>query len=508
MIHLFRSIVLSMLCLAALSAPAAAEDMSLKQVIETVLAHHPDLQVNRIDRSIAATEARRVQGILDPVVTASIGASDEKIPTISDFQPSENRLGTLAGTISKPLASGGTVGADFTYTRTSQGFKSPFAANLALFNPSYRNQINLNYRHPLLKGANRPDYNQALVSAGAGVNQAEKQRQVIAHNLALQAINGYYQLASDDINIDIAEQAVKRARKLLAYQRSREQFGLIEKADRLQAAALLAARKTDLQRAKSVRLMNQNILNRIMSRAADAAIVVTYGKPQPEPSPTIAMAVKQAERLRPELQVLQAQMQAADARLSIARDADQMQLDVVATLGTRALDRTPLPAAASGFSTHDHFASLSLELSDALGRNTANAAIRKAALQRQRIEALRVSALKQIRDDIASAKTAVMSGKPTLALAKKQVKAEQRKFHAEMKRYRQGRSDTATVVQFEGELRNAALNAQLQQLTIELAEQQLAWAQGRLLYDLGIYDTASLPDSPVSDSTTPDAIGP
>jgi len=495
MIHLFRNIIFFLLALAALTAPARAEEMSLKQVIETVLAHHPDLNVSRIDNAIASTEAGRVEGFLDPVVTASISVSDEKTPTISDFQPSENRLGSLAGTISKPLASGGTVGADFTYSRTSQGFKSPFAANLALFNPSYRNQININYRHPLLKGAERPDYNQALVSAEAGVNQAEKQRQVIAHNLTLQALNAYYQLASDNINIDIAEQAVKRARKLLAYQRSREQFGLIEKADRLQAAALLAARKTDLQRSRSVRLNNQNTLNRLMLRAGGADIAVEYGKHQAEASPDIDAALKQAERLRPELQVLNAQMRSANAQLAIARDADQMQLDVVATLGSRALDKKAISAAASGFSASDHFASLSFELSDVLGRNTAGAAIRKAALQRERIEALRMSALKQIRDDISSARIAIISGKPTLALAKKQVKAEQRKFKAEMKRYRQGRSDTATVVQFEGELRNAALNAELQQLTIELAEQQLAWAQGRLLYDLGIYKAEARSDS-------------
>ena len=512
MIHLFRSFLLSLLTMAACTAPAAAgpvaakssaaEQMSLKQVIETVLAHHPDLQVNRIDRAIAATEARRVEGILDPVVTASISASDEKIPTISDFQPSENRLGTLAGAISKPLANGGTLGADFTYTRTSQGFRSPFAAQLAQFNPSYRNQININYRHPLLKGANRPEYNQALLSANAGVNQTEKQRQVIAHKLTLQAINDYYQLASDDINIDIAAQAVKRARKLLAYQRSREKFGLIEKADRLQASALLAARKTDLQRARSVRLNHQNTLNRLMLRAADVAITVVHGKHQTKAEPSIDAATEQAQHLRPELQVLQAQMRAADAQLAIARDADQMQLDVVAKLGSRALDRTPLPAAAAGLSTHDHFASLSLELSDALGRNTANAAIRKAELQRQRFEALQTSALKQIRDDISAAKTAIISGQPTLVLAKKQVHAEQRKFSAEMKRYRQGRSDTATVVQFEGELRNAALNAQLQQLTIELAERQLDWAQGRLLYDLGIYDTETQPTATIPTDTS------
>ncbi len=497
MIHLFGHIVCSLLCLTVLIAPAAAEEISLKQAIATVLTRNPDLQVSRIDSAIAATETGRVEGILDPVVSATVLASTEKIPTVSQFQPSENRIGQLIGKISKPLAGGGTLGADFNYTRSSQGFSSPFAAQLALFNPFYRNQININYRLPLLKGSDRPDYNQALVSAQAGLEQAKKQRQVTAHNLTLRVINAYFQLASDDINIDIAKQAVKRAKQLLTYQRSREQFGLIEMADRLQAEALLAARKTDLQRARSVRLNNQNVLNQLMLRSADAEITVEHGKYKSEATPDINAAVKRAEQLRPELQVLTAQMQAANAQLAIARDVDQVQLDVVASAGTRALEKTPLAAAATGFSAYDHFISLSFELSDPLGRTTANAAIRKAELQRQRIEAQRISALKQIRDDISAAKTAIISGKPTLAMAKKQVTAEQRKFNAEMKRYRQGRSDTATVVQFEGELRNAALNAQLQQLTIELAETQMAWAQGKLLYGFGLLQTSTaIADTP------------
>jgi len=489
MIQPIRNIVCLLLCLAAPVFSATAEEMNLKQVIKTVLAHHPDLKISRIDSDIAATETRGVEGILDPLVTASVGASDEKVPTISEFQPSKTRQGYLAGSIAKPLASGGTLGADFQYTRTSQGFSSPFAAQLALFNPSYRNEININYRHPLLKGAGRPDYNQSLISSQAELEQTRKQQQVIAHQLALQAINAYYRLAADDINIDIAEQAVKRGQTLLSYQRSREQFGLIEKADRLQAEAFLAARKTDLQHARSVRLNDQNTLNRLMLRAAGTKISVTYGQQLSQSEPSIDAAVEQAKQWRPELQALDARMQAANARLSLARDADQPQLDVIATLGTRALDKKLLPAAAAGFSVHDHFASLSLEFSDTLGRNTANAVIRKAELQRQRIDAQRISVLEQIRDDISAAVTAIISGKPTLELAKKQVRAEQQKFNEEVKRYRKGRSDTATLVQFENELRNAALNAELQQLTIELAEQQLAWAQGQLLYRLGIYDT-------------------
>jgi len=270
----FCYIALPLLLLNAGIVSVAAGPMSMKQVIGTVLAQRPELQVSRVDTAIAAIDAARIESLLDPVVTANVGVSDEKTPTVSDFQPAENRLARISGAISKPLSGGDTVGVDFSYVRTSQGFNSPFAAQLARFNPAYSNQININYRRPLLKGAGRPDYSQGVLRAQAGILQAERQRQVVAHNLALQAVNAYYQLASDDINVDIARQAVQRARKLLAYQRSREQFGLIEAADRLQAEALLAARKTDLQRALSRRLNDQNRLNRLMLRSGRHPIFV------------------------------------------------------------------------------------------------------------------------------------------------------------------------------------------------------------------------------------------
>jgi len=481
-----QAIVTLILSLFVLASPAATAEITLKQAIEQVLSEHPELAVNRVDRAIAATEAARIEGALEPVIAATLAVSDEKTPTVSSFQPSETRIASLSGSISKPLADGSSIGADFTYARTSQGFVSPFAAQLAQFNPVYRNQINLNYRRPLLRGAGRPAYEQGLINAEADREQAARARDVIAHNLALQTLNSYYQLASDDINIAIAEQAVKRTRKLLAYQKQREAFGLIERADRLQASALLAARKTDLQRAKSLRLTHQNTLNRLMLRRDNAQIAVRVGASGAAAIPDLASAIERAKQQRAELKQLKARLDAADAQLAIARDADQLQLDLVATLGTRALDRTPLPAAAAGLSAHDHFASLSFELSDTPARRQVSAAIRKAELARERIIAERASTIKQISDDIYAARTAIVAGMATLKLARAQVAAEQRKFDAEMQRYRQGRSDTATLVQFESELRNAALNAELQALTIELARRQLQWAEGVLLSDLGI----------------------
>jgi outer membrane protein TolC len=125
-------------------------------------------------------------------------------------------------------------------------------------------------------------------------------------------------------------------------------------------------------------------------------------------------------------------------------------------------------------------------MQDSVGRNSAGAAIRKAELTRQRLNDQRQQSLELIRDDLSTAITAIETGIPNLRLSRLQAVAEEKKYNAELKRYREGRSNTATLVQFEGELRNAQLQERLQQLNLQLAHYQLAWAQGSLLKNLGI----------------------
>jgi len=460
------------------STQAMAVNMTLDEVIETVISRDPGLKLSRMDTAITAADRQRIDGLLDPVVTAGLTVSKEQTPVASDFQAVETRSAQAAGSIAKPLANGDTLSANFNYNRIGQNFVSPLAAQLARFNPAYRNQINLSYRHPLLRGADKPDYHQAIRASEAGTDASRLQQQTVIHSLTLQTINNYYQLASDDIDIRIAEQAVTRATRLLGYQQSREQFGLIERADRLQAEALLAARNTDLQQAIARRASDLSLINRLMLRKPDAPLTIsirTTPLPQPESFDALLNA---ARKQRPELKVLQAQLDAADAQLLIVNDGDQSQLDIIAQLGTRALNGNPATAAAQGLSIHDHFASLSLEYSDVLGRNSTRSAMRKAELTRQRIMADQERSTEQISDQLAAASTTLFSGMPALHMARKQADAESRKFSAEMKRYREGRSDTATLVQFEGDLRNAQLRAELQHLSLQLAARQLAWARG------------------------------
>jgi len=489
--QLFRSIVLLMLAVVTSAPVASAAEMNLKQVLEAILHSNPQISISRTDTAIAAADEQRIQGMLDASINGKILGSDEQVPVASDFQAAENRIMQLNAGISQPLRNGDTLSVQGTYSATKQKFVSPLAAQLARFNPAYRSQIDVSYRHALLRGADRPDYSLGLESVEAKTKAATFDEQIVARNLSLSALNAFYRLIADDINIAIAKQAVERAREVSHYQKARQEFGLIEQADALQAEAFLAARQTDLQRSLSQRRSDESALNRLMQKDSSQTISLLPPRLSANASaPDFEEAEKQAIRLRPDLKAIDARLKAAEAELAAAQDIDEMQLDVVAQLGTRSLDRNAGPAASGALSINDRFAALSLEMQDSMGRNSAGASIRKAELARQRLTDQRRQALEQIRDDLANAITAIQTGIPNLKMARLQAVAERKKFQAELKRYSQGRSNTATLVQFDGELRNAELQEKLQQQTLQLAHHQLAWATGTLLRNLDIKLTA------------------
>lgn len=465
--------------------------LTLGAAIAATLAGNPELAINALDTRRAAAEADRIEGALDARATATVGISEDQTPVASDFLPDQTRFAGASGGITKPLTGGGELQAAIDYNRTQLQFASPLAAQLARINPAYRGAVSVLYRHPLARGADRPEYHDALSAAGADTLASRVDRHVIARHLALQTVTTWYQLLSSDVSIRLADIAVDRARRLLDYQKLRSEFGLIETADVRQAEALLASRALELQSALATRDQHQVALNRLMRRAPDTPLrAAPHDAPRRDVA-TLDDAFEAALRNRPEFQQLDARLDAAIARQRITRDTTRTRVDLIAELGSMTLDRNPGDAATDPFGLDHHFAGLSLELSETWRNRTADADYRLATLARERVLLERQRIAEQVRDDLAGTLTTLRTGVETLRLARLKVDAERHKFDAEMARYRDGRSDTASVIQFEGDLHDAELQAELLQLSLQLAGHQLAWSTGTLFADLDV----TIPDT-------------
>ena len=224
-------------------------------------------------------------------------------------------------------------------------------------------------------------------------------------------------------------------------------------------------------------------LNRLMLR--DSKLPITTQLKPIQTNNHISLDINQllqkAEKQRAIFRALDADEQANQANAHIALDQSDTQLDVVAQLGSRALSGSAGNTLGQGFTLNDRFLSIGLEISDSLGGNVSKANIQKAELERERILLQRTQAIESIKSTLSSAITNYENAKMLMKSSLLREQAEQRKFNAEMKRYREGRSDTATIVQFEGDLRTAELQAALQGIQMQLANQQIHLATGDVL---------------------------
>lgn len=477
---------------APLPAPAE-ESMTLFSVIQTVLQKHPDIALADLQPEILQTEEQRLEGQLDPVISAKVGASNEQTLSTSQFSPSGTTFWELQGNITKPLESGDSVTLGLNYNRTFLDFPpSPFVAALTQLNPAYRNEIDITWRHPLLRGASRPAYAKLLEAAGAEVDASKAKTNVVKEQLALRAIDLFFSIALEQERLETAEVSIANSKRLLEYQRYREELGLIEASDRLQAEALLQTRKAERETTASNLARQITALNRLMLREADAPMDIRITATITNDIPDQDTALEMAKQNRAELVALKKALEATEARLAEAQDRERMQLDIVAQAGTRGLAETSSKAAARGFGINDRFIFLGLEFQDTVFNNASKAEIQRAILQRQQVLLEQRQSIERIKDEIAQALTLLKYGQKVFQAALARQKAEESKFRAELKRYREGRSSTPTLIKFEDDLHIARLNTSLKRIALQQAYRQLQWAQGTLLRNPAI-QAGSLP---------------
>ncbi len=461
--------------------PAHAAPLRLQDVLATVFAKSPDLQASRLQTRMRQAETAQVEGALDTRYGVTAGISNEKAPTTSPFAATETNAAFIAGNVVKPFADGSTLTGTVKYNRAELVY--PASVNPAFQskpNPLYQHQIDLIYRYPLAAGKGNPNYTYQKEAGSAEEKAATLRVAVLQEQLAAQAIGLYGQLVLNDLSVALAEDALLRARQLLKNQKKRERFGLVEKEDRYQTEALVAARKLQLAQAVAAKKAAQTALNRLMYQDADTPLSVSFSVPEVRIT-TVADMLAKAEAKRPVFQVLDAQYAAAESRLNMAQAAGDYQLDLVGQVGTRALDGSAGTAFAQGFTVDDRYIGFSVEFSDVVGNRANRAAIEKSMLALESIEIERNKARLNLESEIARLVDSIRNTKATLKASARQVQAERKKYQAQLQRYKKGRTPTSVIIQFEGDLRAAELRHLMQKVKQGINQYQLALAMGELL---------------------------
>ncbi|MBI1422167.1 MAG: hypothetical protein GC149_01790 [Gammaproteobacteria bacterium] len=455
--------------LVGLSLPGTllhAQTMSFDQVLQKVVDHYPSLRSTEYQVEKARQESIKVESTLGWQLNAQGGVSHD----LSLFGAPSDTV-NLAGSLARKLESGARLSLNANINRTD----SDYAISPNLPNPATTTTLDMQYRQPLQKGADNPDFviakdNAAVQQRLTGADRASRYDQV-----ATQLVDIYLGLARVQSQIANTQEAIVRSKRLKNYIARRFNLGLAEDKDRLQVEAQLKGHEATLQTLKQAQVKQVVALNRLMGREPQAGLELQ--QPQAVFEHDDMQLLPRVQQHSPALQTVNGRLELAENSIRASRDARKDQLDMVMYLGNKTNEGdTP----AGGINDSEVVGGLRLEYNRGLDRRGFDAQLYQAQLDRYAAISDKQQVLEDLKYNLASLLADRDNVKQTIRAYALSVSSEQKKLQDAEKRYRQGRTDTDQLIQFEAQLSAAELNLELQRIELLGVEQKLRLLTGQL----------------------------
>lgn len=438
----------------------AASSLTLRQATQRVIDSYPTVRVSKLSLDKAAQELIRADSLLGWQLSSEVGASHDLGFTNAPVDSTTAGVG-----IQRQLKSGGTLSLQGGYAYDDNSL--PLSPTYP--NPLTRTSADIRYRKPLRQGAGNPLYNQSEVSARSGLEAARAGHQSLLTGVVQQTIDLYYGLAITQARKTNAENGVDRAQRLLDFVKANSRLGLTEKKDLLQAEAQLQAQRADLEGLRIAWEQQRTNLNRLMGRPWDEEFELVSVHNVAMEKQDLDGLIKEVEANSPDIKSLSAQLEISEAALKAGKDKYKSRLDLVLSGGIRTGSG---PATPTAFNETDYAASVKLEYQRPLSRQGLKAEL----FQTQISHDIARRELDKTREDIKYRVQGLVAeitiAENALIAYKQRLATEQEKLAETKLRYRNGRSNTTELIQFENELNFAEFL--VSQQTIELARKQYA----------------------------------
>jgi len=435
-------------------AEASAQSKSFDQVLQQVIDHYPSVKTAVYQVERAQQENKKIESQLGWQLNSQAGFSRD----VSAFGTPTDSVRLSAG-LSRQLTSGATLGVDAGINRDDAS--TVFSPSLP--NPVTSTSLNLNYRHPLEKGAGNPAYNQGLESAIAGSRLAEADRQAVYDQLAAQVIDLYLAAATTQARIKNIEQSIVRSKRLKKYVKDRLDLGVSEEKDVLQAEAQLKGQQAERQGLLMAWQKQKISLNRLMGKKWDKELYPVTKTSVSLPGESETFLFDQVKQHSPSLLNIKAQLQLAESAIKINRDAKQDNLDLVMFVG----NKTNQGDTISGNSSESELVGgVRLEFNRGMDKSGFDAELYQSQIDRGIALQNQKQVLEDLQYELSSLLAETKAGQSALNAYQQSARSEKKKLNEALQRYKEGRADTDQLIQFESQLSLAELSVELQKIEL------------------------------------------
>ena len=458
------------------ASAASGNHLALSDVIRKIINNYPSLDVAALEIQRARQEFAKVESQLGWVVTAQAGISRDVSFIDSPTDHYEAGVG-----FAKKFESGSSVelSGNYTYDDSEASFST------LIPNPSERTRLDLNYRIPLAQGESNTDYTSARISAQSGLVIQQASQQLMVDNLIGQSMSLYYDLVLTYIRIEDAKSARQRTQRLLLFVEKNKKLGLSEKKDILRVAAQLKRQIALFDSLQVIWHQQKAELNRLMGEAHDKAFVplVDYGDEKwlTSRDELIELALKR----NPELNIQKGKLQLAEAEIARARDIKRDRLDLVMSLGNRAVSGdTP----SGDVENNEVVGGARIEYRAAIDKRGVDAGLYQAMLQKEQAQTEIKRLERDLKYKLNSLFDQISANKQAVASNVAHYKLEKNKIDDAVTRYREGRATTNELIDYEDALQASYLAHQNQKIILSRNIANISLLAGKL-WDESILDT-------------------
>lgn len=416
---------------------------SLQSVIQRVLTNYPTLKIARLELERSRQEFAKIESQLGWVASAQTGISRD----VGAFNIPSERFDVSAsvGSVQKSGNSIEVVG-QYSYE------ESESVAVPTLANPTERTTLDLRYRIPLGQGEANPAYMQGKISAEAGLQSTEASRVKQIDALVRQTLSLYYDAANTYARIQDANEAIRRANRLLRFVQKNKGLGISETKDVLIVEALRSAQISQRDTLLIVWSRQRSELNRLQGIKSDSDFLPVINSEMNIPDH--GAALEQVYAQSPDILLQLAQLRAAESNMELANDAKKDRMDLTFSVGAR---NTSGDTATGSLDQSEWAGGARFEYQFSVDQRGFDAGLYQAMLDKQTIETEIDRVKSDLKYNVSGLYDEINQNKVAAKSSKQRLSIERKKVDEAFKRYKVGRASTNELIDNENSLSAGSL---------------------------------------------------
>jgi len=327
--------LISVLAAVFLCRPAPGQNkevltLSLEECILKAMKNNLSVAVELLNPELAKHSMTKAKETFLPQFELKFGSDHQESPPYSWIQGETtitNKMTDYGVSVVQQIPTGGS------FSLSLSSYKSDTNESFQLINPRFGSEIRLDFTQPLLKNFGPKVSRREILLAENELEISDNELQSTLLDTIYSVQESYWNLVYATENHKVKRQSLQLARDLVAKNKKEVQFGQLAAIEILNAEAVVAEREADLLQAEALIIRTEEELKVLINIGAEGDARLKTIVPQDKPDFAAVKAsqeeaLKQALDRRPDLKVIQKNIESKELKLSVARNQMLPSLDL------------------------------------------------------------------------------------------------------------------------------------------------------------------------------------